>query len=60
VQHPREIGNRGLGACRVWEKRSERAQDFVAMQPALTDKLLKPPQGGGKSKNKSGLGSAER
>jgi len=30
------------------------------MQPAPTDKLLKPPRGGGKSKKKSGFRSAER
>jgi hypothetical protein len=30
------------------------------MQPAPTDKLLKPPRGGGKSKEKSGFRSAER
>jgi hypothetical protein len=30
------------------------------MQSAPTDKLLKPPQGGGKSKAKSGFRSAER
>jgi hypothetical protein len=30
------------------------------MQSAPTDKLLKPPRGGGKSKEKSGFRSAER
>jgi hypothetical protein len=30
------------------------------MQSAATDKLLKPPQGGGKSKEKSGFRSAQR
>jgi hypothetical protein len=30
------------------------------MQSAPTDKLLKPPQGGGKSKEKFGFRSAER
>ena len=30
------------------------------MQSAATDKLLKPPRGGGKSKEKSGFRSAER
>jgi hypothetical protein len=30
------------------------------MQTAPTDKLLKPPRGGGKSKEKSGFRSAER
>jgi hypothetical protein len=30
------------------------------MQSAPTDKLLNPPQGGGKSKEKSGFRSAER
>jgi hypothetical protein len=30
------------------------------MQPTPTDKLLKPPRGGGKSKEKSGFRSAER
>ena len=30
------------------------------MQRAPTDKLLKPPRGGGKSKKKSGFRSAER
>jgi len=30
------------------------------MQPTPTDKLLKPPRGGGKSKETSGLRSAER
>ena len=30
------------------------------MQSATTDKLLKPPRGGGKSKEKSGFRSAER
>ena len=30
------------------------------MQSTLTDKLLKPPRGGGQSKQKSGLRSAER
>jgi hypothetical protein len=36
--------------CRAQDKSSERARDFVAMQSAATDKLLKPPRGGGKSK----------
>jgi hypothetical protein len=30
------------------------------MQPAPTDKLLKPPRSGGKSKEKSGFRSAKR
>jgi len=30
------------------------------MQSAATDKLLKPPRGGGKSKEKSGFRSAKR
>jgi hypothetical protein len=30
------------------------------MQSALTDKLLKPPRGGGRLKEKSGFRSAER
>jgi hypothetical protein len=30
------------------------------MQSAATDKLLEPPQGGGKSKEKSGFRSAQR
>jgi hypothetical protein len=30
------------------------------MQSAATDKLLKPPRGGGKSQEKSGFRSAER
>jgi len=50
----------GLGVCRAWDKRPEKVRDFVARQFALTDKLLKPPRGGGKSKEKSGFRSAER
>jgi hypothetical protein len=34
--------------------------EFVARPSAATDKILKPPRGGGKSEEKSGFRSAER
>ena len=49
-----------LGVCRAWDKSQERARDFVARQSAATDKLLKPPRGGGRSKEKSDFRSAKR
>ena len=57
-----QMGPHGLvqGVCRVWDKSPERARDFVARQSAATDKLLKPPRGGGKAKEKSDFRSAER
>jgi hypothetical protein len=54
------VGGFILGVCRVWDQSSKGVRDFVARHSAATDKLLKPPQGGGKSKEKHGFRSMER
>ena len=51
---------KSLGICRALANSPKKARDCVAQQSVPTDKLLKPPRGGGKSKQISRWRSAKR